>query len=120
MDSGMISRRRKQVYEILYEKGPLAGAQVAFLFQERHGRTARSETVRNRLTELRDWGVVSEVGHVIDPHTKMRVLVWDVNKNLPIKPPKRETKNQIIARQAREILALKASYEACCKRLRGE
>lgn len=104
--NGLLSERRLQVYEILFERGPLAGAQVSYLYQQRHGKTARSETVRNRLTELRDLGVVAEVGHVEDPNTKMRVIQWDVTSRLPQKIAKRETKTEIIARQARRIVEL--------------
>lgn len=98
MESGLIGRRQRQVYGILYEKGPLAGAQVAARFLDLYGRTARSETIRNRLTELRDRGVVKEVGTVQDPNTKKRVLLWDVTRGSPVKPAKKETKNQIIRR----------------------
>lgn len=98
LESGLIGRRQKQVYTILYQRGPLAGAQVAAQFLAEHGRTARSETIRNRLTELRDRGVVREVGTVKDPNTKKRVILWDVTRGSPVKPPRKETKNEIIRR----------------------
>lgn len=96
VDNGMLSRRRLQVYEILYQNGPLAGAQVAYLFAQRHGKTSRSETVRNRITELRDLGVVKEVGWTVDPNTKMRVIQWDVTSKLPGAEKKKPSKRKAV------------------------
>lgn len=84
-DDGLLSQNRLRVYSIIYKYGPLTGAQVAALYYSKHGRTSASETIRNRITELRNFGVVKETGKTIDEHTGMKVLVWDVTSKLPIK-----------------------------------
>ena len=84
-DQGLLSQKRWQVYDILFAIGPATGSQVASEYRKRYGRTSNSETVRNRLTELRDAEVVKEVGRTNDQHTGMSVLQWDVTSKLPIK-----------------------------------
>lgn len=104
MESGLVGRRQKQVYVILYDHGPLPGSQVANRFYDEYGKTARSETVRNRITELRDKGVVREVGYVIDTTTNMRVILWDVTDNGPVRPTKKISRT-------REIIMLRAALK---------
>ena len=87
-ENGLLSEKRQRVYEILFNHGPLIGAEVAEIYKRKFGRTAASETIRNRLTELRNAGVVSEVGRSIDSNTAMKVILWDVTDKLPIKPGK--------------------------------
>lgn len=91
--NGLLSEKRFQVYEILVDHGPLTGAEVSQRIRQKHGRSTVSETVRNRLTELRDLGVVREVGQKPCPITGRTVIVWDVTKNLPeqTKKPDRTT-----------------------------
>jgi hypothetical protein len=84
-ENGLLSQNRQRVYSIIFKNGPLTGAQVAALFYSKYGRTSASETIRNRITELRNFGVVKEVGKTIDVNTAMKVLVWDVTSKLPIK-----------------------------------
>lgn len=81
--SGLLSAKRMEVYSTLFEHGPLTGAQLSVLIKK--GKSSVSETVRNRLTELRNAGVVEEVGETICPITGRHVILWDVTKNLPVK-----------------------------------
>lgn len=85
LENGLLSEKRQRVYEILYEHGPLIGAQVAELYKRKYGRTSASETIRNRITELRDLGVVKECGKSFDSNTGMKVILWDVTAGLPKK-----------------------------------
>jgi hypothetical protein len=106
-ENGMLSDRRWRVYDILFHNGPLIGARVAELYYFQYGRTSASETIRNRLTELRDMGVVRETGKTFDPNTGMTVIVWDVTSKLPVTFVKQKTKTQII----RELEARVAELE---------
>lgn len=102
-ENGLLSARRLEVYGILFLHGPLTGAAVASWFYADRVRGCHSETIRNRITELRDWGVVAEVGYQIDTTTGMRVILWDVTSRLPVKPPKKESKDQTIRRLTKHI-----------------
>lgn len=90
--SGILSERRLQVYEILYREGPLTGGQVARRMQELHNVGGFSESVRNRLTELRDRGCVEEVGEAPCPVTGNRSILWDVTPDLPTEHPRTWTR----------------------------
>ncbi len=91
-ENGLLSERRWRVYEILFKHGPMIGSQVAEAYREIYGRTSNSETVRNRLTELRDMGCVAEMGKTIDEKTGMSVIQWDVTKRVPVKVDKSKHK----------------------------
>ena len=82
-EEGLLSKRRLQVYEVLYEHGPLVGSQIARRVKKNFGSWCQSETIRNRLTELRDMGAVVERGEALDPQNGRRVILWDVSGELP-------------------------------------
>jgi uncharacterized protein YwgA len=112
-DSGLLSEMRWRVYDILYHHGPLLGSQVSALYKRDHLTTSYSETVRNRITELRDLGVVIEVGHAIDPITKMSAILWDVTDQLPQKKlEKKESSKQKIKRLEQRITQLEGEKQA--------
>jgi len=84
---GLLSKKRQEVYEILHLYGPMTGAQVAErMFMG--GRKPASETVRNRITELRDRGCVEEVKEGPCPVTGRTVIWWATTDRLPVEPSK--------------------------------
>ena len=102
-NEGLLSKRRFQVYNVLYNNGPLTGAQVAVRVKKLYGSWGQSETIRNRITELRDAGVVTELNEVICPVSGRKVILWATNNNLPSKAIKKHlTKNEIIEHLKRE------------------
>lgn len=84
-EKGLLSEKRFRVYAILFEFGPLIGSEVSKIYKAGYGQGSNSETVRNRLTELRNLGCIKEVGFAIDPITGMNVIKWDVTARLPMK-----------------------------------
>ena len=109
---GLLSERRLQVYEILYEHGPMTGSQVSKIFHQKHTGTTLSETVRNRITELIERGVVKEMPEtVICPFSKRRVLQFDVTSGLPTEPQKQITRKEriISVKKQLDILERKVS-----------
>lgn len=85
-ENGLLSRRRFQVYEILFNHGPLTGSEVASKFRDQFGRMGTSNmNIVTRLGEMRDSGVVTELGQRLCSVTGMKVILWDVTKNLPTK-----------------------------------
>jgi|SRR5882724_6462229 len=96
LESGLVGKRQKQVYDILYRKGPLTANQTWNVLSSEIGGLRFDSNTRARFTELRDLEIIQEVGEVIDPITKKRVILWDVTDRVPIKPEKKKSKDQII------------------------
>jgi len=66
------------------------------------------------MAELKDRGVVVEVGEKICSVTGKKAILWDVTDSLPVEPPKRETSKEKIAKLEAENTELKkrlAQYE---------
>lgn len=83
-EDGLLSKRRWEVYESLFKCGP-ATAMGIFNFMAQYRGNKVAANVYARLSELRDMGCVREVGDQVDPMTRMRVILWDVTKSLPVK-----------------------------------
>lgn len=83
IESGLLSERKEQVYKIVYEYGPMTGEQVSRKARELFGLNGTSESIRNRLTELRDMGVLQEKGTTMAGSG--HVIVWDITGELPVK-----------------------------------
>lgn len=82
--NGLLSERRFQVYEILFRDGPLTANQVINIFKIKHP-MLNTGAVTTRLSELRNAGVVMELGEIECPVTGNNVIQWDVTGNLPRK-----------------------------------
>lgn len=76
--NGLLSKRRFEVYAWLFEHGPATAGRVS---QGIHGNRNNTAT---RLTELRNMGVVQEVGEATEI-TGETVIQWDVTALLPTK-----------------------------------
>lgn len=82
-EEGLLSQRRFQVYDLLYQHGPCTANELV----NRTGRTSSlgNQNIVTRLGELREMGCVKELGTRQCNVTGMRVIVWDVTSNLPRK-----------------------------------
>lgn len=78
--NGLLSKARLAVYQELFQRGPMTAGELA----------ESINMVRNncatRLAELRDRGVVAEVGERECTVTHKNVIVWDVTDKLPVEP----------------------------------
>lgn len=85
-ENGLLSKRRWEVYQTLYEHGPLSQVETSFSL-----RGKLDWGINPRFSELKKMGLIIEVGKTIDPRTGQTVLLWDVTSNLPKKfeKPKR-------------------------------
>lgn len=73
MASGVLSDARAKVYDWLFRHGPATCNEVAVgIGERRHGSTS------GRLTELRDLGVVRELGVRKCSVSGMTIILWDV------------------------------------------
>jgi hypothetical protein len=74
---GLLSKRRLQVYESIYNSAPCTASEV---FKDKNLKTNQS----GRFTELRDLGVIYEKGERVCSITGMNVIEWDLTDRLPI------------------------------------
>lgn len=90
-ENGLLSKRRMEVYEELYKNGPLTPKQISVSLKGHP-----NFGYWKRLSELREMGIVSEVGKVECPYTKQTVILWDVNDRLPEKIEKVKKQKTIL------------------------
>jgi len=67
-ESGLLSKRRWQVYEYLYQHGPCSGTRVS----------RKVPGGWKRLSELQERGLAKEVGQTRSKFTGHKVILWDV------------------------------------------
>lgn len=82
-DNGLLSRLRFQVYDYVFHHGPSSIRDAA-----RHFKNQYSNSLSTRFSELRDLGLLDEIGEKQDPQSLKRVIIWDVTDKLPIKTEK--------------------------------
>lgn len=93
-DSGLLSQRRWEIYDIVFRFGPMtANEAFAKLYKDNLGPHNAASNSAARFSELRDRGVIYEVQTRICKITGMTVIEWDVTDRLPLKldKPKRHT-----------------------------
>lgn len=87
-DEGLLSKQRFNTYHILFHHGPMTASELAVKARGIYGDTVQNP-YHKRLPELRDMGVVKELGTTVCSVTNREVLLWDVTDGLP-KPLNRE------------------------------
>lgn len=97
-EDGLLSKRRLQVYEALYEFGPCTGSE---LYRQMALRSAVSNSnVVTRLGELRDCGAAYEVRERKCQVSGQMVIEWDVTEKVPTELPKKKSKTEVRNRLA--------------------
>lgn len=92
--NGLLSKRQFQVYEALYEFGPMTAAEVSKYVPG----------AWKRLSELVSAGVVSEAACVTDPVTRQKVTLYELTAAVPMKLPRPRSRCELI----KEIAMLRA------------
>lgn len=95
--NGLLSDKRLKVYHIImsHPEG-LTGAQVSKIYKANYPSSEHSESIRNRITELRDMGVLDEVGNVECEFSKRTVMKYRANTNMPTKLQPKKSLNASI------------------------
>lgn len=94
-DSGLLSERRFEVYDVVFRHGPLtANEAFKILYDNDMGAKNAASNSAARFSELRDVGVLYEVGERKCGVTGMKVIVWDVTDQLPKAPDKKPTRKE--------------------------
>ena len=94
VSNGLLSKKRLQIYDIIYNLGSMTGSQVAQIYKENYNASQHSESIRNRITELTQQGVVKEVKTGDCAITGKKVLWFDVTSKLPVKIQRQATKKE--------------------------
>ena len=79
---GLLSPIRERVYDFLFHNGPLTGTELNARLKSPVGITIPG--YHKRLSELRELGVVREVGERICRVTGRNAIAWDVTETLPV------------------------------------
>ena len=110
---GLLKRLRWDVYKVLFDHGPLTSNELAV----RYFSPLQYQSLSSRFSELRDMGVIQEIGKKKDDYTKMKVILWDVTNKLPIKINKKISKKDeeidLFIEREREECALMAESWGC-------
>jgi hypothetical protein len=95
--NGLLSDKRLKVYQIFVQNPEgLTGSEVSAIYKNNYPSSQYSETIRNRITELREMGVLDEVGNVECRFTKRTVMKYRVNTKMPTKlAPKKSLNTNI-------------------------
>lgn len=106
--NGLLSKRRWQVYDFVYHHGPCTAKEVTSALRKGDEDSGGYNT---RLSELRDAGVVVEVGTRKCASSGHTVILWDVTDSLPVKVKRPKTRLQATREELKEVKALlKESY----------
>ena len=98
-----LSKKRKEIYDVLFNLGPMTSAEV-FRHLNARNPVANITQSRARFTELREMGAILELGTKPCNVTGVTVILWDVDDG-PVK--KLEKK-----------LTTKQKYEMCLESLK--
>ena len=96
--NGLLSKRRWEVYDVLYNMGPMTANEMVRYFQGVYP-DRNSSGWNGRFSELERLGVVTNIGTRIDEISGHECILWDVTDKLPTKPekkPKRPSKKELI------------------------
>jgi hypothetical protein len=89
--NGLLSKRRWQVYDYVYNHGPATAVSVCRALE-----SGGTGSITPRFVELKRFGVLKEVGEETDTLTGMTGILWDVTDKLPEKLKPEPTKNELI------------------------
>lgn len=111
-NSGILSDKRMKVYDIFYENQQgLTGSEVSEIYKSKYPSSKHSETIRNRITELRDMGVLDEIGIVTCQYTNRSVTKFRLNHKMPTSLEKKETLNEKLDKILQSIVKLGYSMQ---------
>jgi hypothetical protein len=106
-NSGLISEKRLKVFDIFYQNPQgLTGAEVSEIYRKENPTSQHSETIRNRITELVQMGVLVELGVVECQFSKRNVTKWCCIDKMPIPLEKKLTRKEQIKEILDDVTAL--------------
>jgi len=109
--SGLLAKRRFEAYQYLFDLGGTASAgEIDRFYVDKLAPGSYYKGLAKRLSELRDWGVIDEVGLRHDPVTNHEVLLWSINGKLPKKPEVRRKSSGILRQEYLDALVKQLTH----------
>lgn len=99
VETGWLGKAQEFVFNYLYHHGPATGAEGD------HSTHSVGGHFHKRLSELRDMGVVEEVGTCKCPVTGKDAVLWDITGRAPTGPYKRVNKRDQEMEELRQLVA---------------
>lgn len=96
-EEGLLSKRRLEVYSVLFHNGPLTCGEVWRDHFKIRGVSQNS--INPRLSELRNAGVLIETGERSCRVTGKTCITWDVTSKLPVETVKKKEKSVKVTRE---------------------
>ncbi|MEJ7644312.1 MAG: hypothetical protein WKF87_06935 [Chryseolinea sp.] len=96
--SGLLSKRRLEVYDVLFHHGPMSANDLIRRIIRDHP-YANQTGWNARFSELQRMGAIKEVGTKKDEVSGHECIVWDVTHTLPVKiekTDKAELKKELV------------------------
>lgn len=90
-EEGLLSDRRNQVFKCLWEHGPMTQNET---YIKLNVPNLQQSSIMPRFAELKDLGVITDIGKRICTITGRMVLEWEVTGDLPVKKSKASFKEQ--------------------------
>ena len=91
-ESGLLSSRKMEVYEILFRHGPMTANEIVRKAKVSYPNTNPS-SFHARLSELKKCNAIIEVGEKRDVFSGKSCYVWDLTDRIPVKES-RKTKTK--------------------------
>lgn len=91
--NGLLSKRRMEVYEILFNHGAMTANEIVRKSKISYPNTNPS-SFHARLSELKKYGVIIEVGEKKDVISGNNCYIWDLTDRLPDKDIKLSTNSK--------------------------
>jgi hypothetical protein len=82
--NGLLSKRRMEVYEMIFLNGPLTANEIVRISKSEYPNTNPS-SFHARLSELKRFGVILEVGEKKDEVSGNNCYMWDLTDRTPFK-----------------------------------
>jgi hypothetical protein len=119
-ESGILSKRRWEVYDFVFLHGPTTIRRAVKHFSFLNGQeiSITFSSYGTRFSELQRMGAIQEAGRVVDEDTGNTVMLWDVTNRIPVKFQPKESKDQKIKRLEEELIELKESLCDKCRNYR--
>lgn len=107
--NGVLSKRRMEVYSILFQNGPLTATECWEIVKDnRNEGKTHQNGITPRFSELLRMNAIYIVEERPCTITGEKCISWDVTNGLPISLEKKKSKDQIIKELRQEIESLKS------------
>ncbi len=89
VDEGLLSPLREKVYQALFKHGPCTANELVYFMRQDGQKTKSRDYFAQRLSELRELGVVKETGKRPCRVTGRVAITWQTTNEIPKKSKKK-------------------------------